>query len=339
MSIASGLASASQALPELAGNAVHAALAAAGLKQAATVLLFLTRDFMRQPQPAILAAARAAGSLNVFGCTASGLFTERGVLLDQPGAAALVMGNNSADSTDGNLVLSFTGHSGLPFDWQGASPPRAGLLESEAASWAHGRLTSDAGCDLRIPGRRVHLALSTGLRQLSQPLPVEASAAYELRQVAGQSAVASLRRCLPPELRDHLPLHRIALLRQPDEPAIAILAANADGSLTLAEELAAGEKIQWAIRQPLAAEEDMRQSLRRAADTSATPDFGLMFSCIGRGPLFYGGEDRDLLAFREQFPGVPLLGAYGSGQIAPAAGRNRLFHNAVITLLFESAHV
>jgi small ligand-binding sensory domain FIST len=64
-----------------------------------------------------------------------------------------------------------------------------------------------------------------------------------------------------------------------------------------------------------------------------------MFSCIGRGPLFYGDDDRDLLAFRQQFPDTPLLGAYGSGQIAPAGAQNRLFHNSVITLLIEGTHV
>ena len=55
--------------------------------------------------------------------------------------------------------------------------------------------------------------------------------------------------------------------------------------------------------------------------------------------VFYGDDDRDLLAFREICPGVPLLGAYGSGQIAPVGNGNRLFQNTVVTLLCESAHV
>jgi hypothetical protein len=67
----------------------------------------------------------------------------------------------------------------------------------------------------------------------------------------------------------------------------------------------------------------MREALRMLRSTpKKRPDFALMFSCIGRGPLFYGNDDRDLLAFRERFPGVPLLGAYGSGQIAPVGGKS-----------------
>ena len=97
--------------------------------------------------------------------------------------------------------------------------------------------------------------------------------------------------------------------------------------------------MRWAIRQPLASEQDMRQSLAAAVDPEKMPEFAVMFSCLGRGPLFYGGDDRDLLVFREQFPGVPLIGAYGSGQIAPVGDGNRLFQNTVVTLLFESTHV
>ena len=97
--------------------------------------------------------------------------------------------------------------------------------------------------------------------------------------------------------------------------------------------------LRWAIRQPLAAEQEMSEALNVAVNGKNTPDFAVMFSCIGRGPLFYGNDDRDLLAFRERLPNTPLIGAYGSGQIAPANGRNRLFQNSVMTLLFETAHV
>ena len=79
----------------------------------------------------------------------------------------------------------------------------------------------------------------------------------------------------------------------------------------------------------------MRQALNAAVNPKKAPDLALMFSCIGRGPLFYGSDDRDLQAFREQFPETPLLGAYGYGQIAPITGGNAVFQNSVITLLLE----
>ncbi|HEX6734198.1 MAG TPA: FIST C-terminal domain-containing protein [Azonexus sp.] len=337
MKAASGFASGPRPVRELAEAAVHEALAAAGLDRAEQIILLLSREFARQPAAAVLAAARAGGCLQVGGGTASGLFTEAGWLLDQPAAAALVVGELPATTVPATPQLSFCGHATLPFAWHGEAP-RAGLLEADAATWSQARLTASAVADVALPGLDCQMLLAGGLRPLvDQPLTVEASDGYELRRVAGQPAAESLRRALPAALREHLPLHQIALLLADGEPAVAILAAHADGSLTLAAPLAAGQTLTWALRQPLAAEEEMRRLL--AAVAAPAPDFALMLSCIGRGPLFYGGDDRDLLAFRERFPGVPLLGAYGSGQIAPTAAGNRLFHNAALTLLYRSHHV
>ncbi|MBS1144161.1 MAG: hypothetical protein H6R14_1567 [Proteobacteria bacterium] len=331
---------------DLAREAVEAALANAGLTRADNVILFLSRDFVRQPQPAVLAAARAAGCLSVLGCTASGLFTERGWQLDQPAAAALVYSAPSTRVDEHSPLLSFSGQGRLPYEWQDGEA-RLGLLDAEAAVWSHGRPAENGCADFRLPGLSARFARAAGLRPLGDALAVEQCVGYELRRVGGHGAADSLRRALPAELRERLPLHQIAALRRIDEPGIAILSANADGSLTLAEALNEGDTITWAIRQPLAAEQGMRDALAATAIEATTgprggkkkPHFALMFSCIGRGPLFYGNDDRDLVAFRDTFPDTPLLGAYGTGQIAPLGGQNRLFHNTALTLLFESAHV
>ncbi|MBK8891137.1 MAG: FIST C-terminal domain-containing protein [Dechloromonas sp.] len=340
MKVASSLASGPHPTVDLATAAVRDAMQAAGLERADSILLFLTRDYVRHAQPAIVAAARAAGTLQVTGCTAYGLLTEEGWLLDQSGAAALVIAYATPDDADTRHepLLSFTGHHTLPHDWQ-RRPERVGLLDAEAVTWSHGRLAGETGSELLVAGIHARIACSPGLRMLSQPLAVNAVAGYDLCELGGLPAINSLQRSLPAELRAEPPLHQIVVARQPGTPAVPILAANADGSLTLAEALAIDEPVRWAIRQPLSAEQDMRQSLLATVDLEKRPDFALMFSCLGRGPLFYGDDDRDLLAFRETFPGVPLIGAYGSGQIAPAGNGNRLFQNTVVTLLCESAHV
>ena len=339
MKVASGLAAGPKPLPELASEAVRRALTKAELTQAGAVLLFLTRDFQRQHQAALLAAARVAGCMEIYGCTAYGLITDEGWLLDQSGAAALVIESMPAgNSAPNNHLLSFTGHSTLPFDWQ-AGLARGGLLDSEAAVWSHGRQIINGNAEIRLPGFNSRLAISTGLHLLCEPLRVDDCQSYDVRTIGGMSAVDSLRRKLPGERRQTLSLHNIVAIRQPNEPGIAILAANDDGSLTLAEPFQPGEMLSWAIRQPLSAEQDMTQTLSVTVNAQKAPDFAVMFSCIGRGPLFYGDDDRDLNAFREKLPNTPLIGAYGSGQIAPCAGRNRLFQNSVMTLLFENADV
>jgi len=336
--------------PQLAEAAVRAALDRAGLRRADSVLLFLTRDYARHAPPALLAAVRAAGSMEVAGCTAYGVISEDGWILDQPAAAALVIGDtgNVAPLVAGQSpLLSFSGHHALPHGWQ-SGPARAGMLDTGALAWAHGRVVADASAETRLPGLRARLAHSTGLRPLSEPLPVDVVNGYDLRQLGGISAFASLQRWLPGELRASPPLHQVVITRHPGTPAVAILAANADGSLTLGEALEPGTQVRWAIRQPLASEEEMRRSLLDipqedalpgAVNAEKQPEFAVMFSCLGRGPLYYGNEDRDLLAVREQYPGIPLIGAYGSGQIAPGTGGNHLFQNSVVTLLYESLHV
>ena len=75
----------------------------------------------------------------------------------------------------------------------------------------------------------------------------------------------------------------------------------------------------------------------RLAAVAASPVAGVVFSCIGRGPYFHGGEDRELDCLRQRFPGLPLLGVYGTGQIAPCpAGGNLSLHNAVVTALISN---
>lgn len=338
MKVASAMVSGFHPGPELAEQAVRMALQKAGLDRADNVILFLTRDFTRLAQPAVIAAARAAACLQVCGSTASGLLTESGWLLDQPGAAALVFESAATSSPANATTLSFTGHSTLPFEWQ-ASPERAGLLDTNACTWSHARISQNGCAETRLPGLSGTLLHASGLRLLGEPVTLEFCQGYDLRRIDGLSAADSLRHHLPPALRAQPPTHRLVVMRQLQAPAIPVLSVNADGSVTIGEPLGNDETIHWGMRDPASSEQEIRQLFQEATRPEKAPDFSLMLSCMGRGPLFYGNDDRDLQAFREQFPGTPLIGAYGSGQIAPVGQRNRLFHNSVVTLLFESLHV
>jgi small ligand-binding sensory domain FIST len=81
----------------------------------------------------------------------------------------------------------------------------------------------------------------------------------------------------------------------------------------------------------------MRLTLKRL-DTKMdeTPDFGLFFPCMGRGPYFYGGIDRDLELVKDRYPGMPLIGFYGNGEIGPLNQENELFQYAAILGLFKT---
>lgn len=338
MKVATGLATGPKPIAELAHEAVSSALTQAGLTRADQVILFLSRDFARNPQPALLAAARTAGCLSVSGSTANGIFTEKSAQSDQSAAGAMIFTGSAAELPTDHPLISFSTHGRLPVGWQN-DHLRAGFLDSDGEAWSHGRIAEHGCVEIQLPAARVECITSTGQRTLGSAQLVGACRGYELQKLGGHTAIDSLRRALPPELRERPPLHQISLLRHPDAPGVAILSANADGSLMLADALAQEESVIWAIRQPLTAEQQIRNAFDDCRQRQTSPSFALMFSCIGRGPLFYGDEDRDRQAFCTSFPETPLLGAYGTGQIIPWAGSNQLYHNAVLTLLYESSHV
>jgi small ligand-binding sensory domain FIST len=92
----------------------------------------------------------------------------------------------------------------------------------------------------------------------------------------------------------------------------------------------------WAIRLPQASAADMHHSLSAIVRLVRRPQAAIVFSCIGRGPYHYGGDDQDLACLRQLFPQLPLIGAYGTGQMAPVArGGNRLLQNAVVSALIS----
>lgn len=372
MTLATALVTGNDALPLLAEQAIEQALEKAGLTHANGVLLFLTPEFARHAQQTVTAVARRSQSTQVAGGIASGVFTESGWALDRPAAAVMVFGGGlsltSPELTPlpDHPLLSYAGVT-FPPEWGDRTDclPRfggtfAGNFAGSASGeellvWQQSRLSAQQRCSVQVNGASLSVGVSSGLQLLAEPKPIERSNGYDLERIGGQPALTSLNRALPAEFRQHpgQHLHHLtAVLMESDERSgnshtltmnhyrpVAIIAVNTDSSVTLAERVTPGQTLAWAIRRPVATEADMRQTLEQLSAAEASPVGALMFSCIGRGPYFYGGEDRDLEAFRACFPGLPLLGTYGTGQIAPGTyatrRTNRLLQNAVVTALIS----
>lgn len=355
--IGTAIFSADKADPELAADVVRTALARAGVGIARSVLLFLSTDFVHQAHAAVLAASRAAHCLQVAGCTAPGVFTEEDWVLDRPAACAMVFGGDcglAAHPEAGAPLLSLATPTTAVRSWLAGGGQRYGLLSTDNSAhgagriWCHGKMATDGRCETAVAGARAAIGVSRGMRVLGEPRPVACNG-RDVLKIGGHPALNSLLRELPLEMREmeKLPFHLLAagIVRGRPEGAIEegrftlvpiIAASHDERSITLTLPLDDGDRVFWAMRQGLAAESDMR---RLAEDLSgklgAAPDFGLLFSCLGRGPYFFGGEDRDLAVVRERFPGMPLIGAYGGGQIAPLSDGNGQVHNAAVLALFS----
>jgi small ligand-binding sensory domain FIST len=362
MKAGSGLAQGHLADPLLAERAVRAAMARAGLAHPQAVLLYLSADFAQDPQPAISAAARAAGCLQVAGCTAAGVFTDEDWILDAPAAAALVLGDGAgfrpalrhahAVPADGD-TLTLAAPNALDMTWIAAGGRRFGGVSGDATGqgpysvWSGGRLQESGRGELELTGAALRIGVSQGVRPLSRPMPIQGVDGHDIVAMGGMDALASLVRDLPLSLRapDRIPTHLLmaGIPYGDQERALAegrfhllpVIAANPkDKTVTVAGLLTQGMDLFWALRQPKAAEHDMSAMVSRlGGQRPEAPIFGLMYPCMGRGPYFYGGVDKDIQVLKERFPEMPFIGFYGNGEIAHLDGANRLLQYSVVLAL------
>ena len=360
MQVATGLATHPSASADLAFQAVSQAMQKADLSIASSVLLYLTPDFARDPNPALHAAARAANCTQIMGCSAAGIFTEQDWVLDAPAAVAMVFGSGVSllpvhEPQETDLLLTLAAPSAVHTEWLEAGGRRFGGVSGDATGlgpfkvWQGGRIIEQGRCEAAVHGARGVVGVSQGVRVLSEhPYEISRSKGFDVLTLGMQSAMRVLEREVPLELRSSqtIPLHLFMVGVTYGDPYTAvsdgryrlapIVSVNSeDGSVTLSQALSPGQHMFWALRQPLAAQIDMRQTAEKLEqELAGTPDFGLFFPCMGRGPWFYGGVDRDIELLQHQFPDMPMIGFYGNGEFAPLSGSNQLFQYAGVLGLF-----
>lgn len=349
--VATGLAVGDLPLPELAGQAVSQAMQKAELTTANNVLLFLTSEFARDPVPALRAASKAANCLQVMGCSASGIFTEIDWVLDAPAAAALVMGDNMgffppSMQDPQQLLLTLAAPNAINLTWMSAPGIRFGGVSGDATGqgpfsvWQSSRGAVEGHCEASLRGVKGVVAAAHGLRQLNKPTRVQTALGHDVLRVGDQNAMNALRATFGELV---LPLHQLMAIfadsaesiEDGDYQLASIVSCNEeDGSVTLSKRVTSRQFLCWAVREKQAALDDLQRTVvNLKTELASPPSFGLVFSCLGRGPYFYGGIDRDLELLKKNLPDVPLIGFYGNGEIAPS----NLKQNSVSDLLQYSA--
>jgi small ligand-binding sensory domain FIST len=355
MKVASALRKAPKASPELVGLAVGEAMAKAGLDVARGVLLFLTADFAQDAEAAVLAAARAGNCTRVTGCAAPGVFTEEDWILDAPAVAAMVFGDDigAAEDDPAPWQLTLTAPNAIDTTWLRDAARRLGGVSGDATGrgpykvWTGSRVVVDGRVELGIAGERLRVAASLGMEPLCAPAPADIDG-DRLTRVDGLPALVHLARHLPADLPDDasFPMQHIMAGVAWGDPATAYAEGRyhlaplrtldmASRGVGLGWPVDGASHVFWALRDPRAAERDMRAAIERLADGPA-PDFGVCFACLGRGPAFYDGRDRDIAAIRRQWPDLPLIGFYGNGEIVPLASGNRLVQYGTVLGLYSA---
>lgn len=354
--VGTGLAIGSEATADLAAQAVKQAMEAAGIEIASSVLLFLTAEFARAPIPALHAAAKTASCMQIMGCSAPGIYTEQDWVIDAPAAAAMVFGDGLGlqppDIHDARqLLLALTAPNAIDTTWLATPALRFGGVSGDATGqgpfsvWQHGRGTAGGHCEARLQGARGVVAAAHGLRLLTKPMQITKIKGYDLQSLAGEPALKTLQRSCG-NANEQVPLHRLMVVIAENAAAIeegnyhlatVVASDEADGSVTVAKPLVHGQVLCWALRETEAAIADLQQTVDHLqTELAATPDFALLFSCLGRGPYFYGNVDRDLLLLKQKFPAMPLIGFYGNGEIAPRRGASELLQYSAVLALFKA---
>lgn len=103
------------------------------------------------------------------------------------------------------------------------------------------------------------------------------------------------------------------------------------GWIAVGGEVAAGDRLMFVRRDPLAAEADLIDMVENLQDRLPSPPRGgLYFSCVARGPSMFGEPGKEMALITDRLGEFPLVGFYGNGEISNA----RLYGYTGVLALF-----
>ena len=205
MNIATGLATGAKASADLAGQAVKDALDKLGVDRANSVLLFLTEAFASNPEAAIKAAAKAASTMQIIGCSAPGIFTDEDWVLDGAAVAAMVFTGDAileaATHTNHHpeLLLTLVAPNAINATWLAADTPKFGGVSGDATGqgpfsvWQNGKGSTQGLCEILLRHTRGAVSASHGLRLISTPRRITRCRGYDIQEIAETPALQTLQ--------------------------------------------------------------------------------------------------------------------------------------------------
>ncbi len=116
-----------------------------------------------------------------------------------------------------------------------------------------------------------------------------------------------------------------------------IMGINAKkGMLSCVSPVEEGEFVTFTVRDRDLARRDLHHMLTdmRLRFQDKKPAFGFYFNCCARGEMLYGEPNHDIQMIREEFPGLPVVGFFGYGELAPLDHVNHLHqHTGVLAMV------
>jgi small ligand-binding sensory domain FIST len=205
-----------------------------------------------------------------------------------------------------------------------------------------GALTQGAVGVLLSGGPPVGTLVSQGCRPFGRPFTVTAADGHHLVELGGRPALERLQALaaeLPEEDRELLSgalqvgfvldEHRDEFGRGDFLVRSVVGAREAAGAFAVGAAVEIGQTVQFHLRDPVAADEDLR-ALLAGRDAAAA----LLFTCTGRGRALFGTEDHDAALVGDAFGAVPVTGAFCAGELGPVGGRSHVHTFSASLALF-----
>jgi small ligand-binding sensory domain FIST len=193
--------------------------------------------------------------------------------------------------------------------------------------------------------------VSQGCRPIGQPWTVTGATDNVLTELGGKPALERLLetlQALDPDDRDlaarglHCGIVADESKLDPERGDFLVRnvvgADREKGAVAVGDVVPVGAIVQFHVRDPATAGDDLRALLEHADEDRGTPPAGaLLFTCNGRGSLMFGSANHDAEILQEVFgpdSSLPVAGFFCAGELGPVARRNALHGFTASVALF-----
>ena len=217
-------------------------------------------------------------------------------------------------SQTNQALLTICAPNAMNSTWLNDGSVRYGGISGDAIGqgpfsvWQNAKGGSTGKIDANFTGTKLASKASHGLKLLNKPKLIQQTIDFDLAVLDQKSPLASITKAWLAHNKHEpqLPLHMMMAVYADSAEAIAhgeynqtnIISVDEEkGHITLAQQLKTGQYLCWALRDQKSAKADLLSTTQELIQAlGEMPAFGLLFSCIGRGP-FYDGIDHDLKVF------------------------------------------
>jgi small ligand-binding sensory domain FIST len=109
------------------------------------------------------------------------------------------------------------------------------------------------------------------------------------------------------------------------------------GGLVVGDVVAIGRTVRLQVRDAVAADQDLRETLQAFGSEARPVGGALLFSCNGRAAHLFGTADHDPQVLRSDLVARGVAGCFAAGEIGPVGGRNYVHGFTASILAFDAA--